>query len=114
MGSEPAASFSSGVIEAIHAIDSTGRKLTLKQLGAVDRLRIFKAIGGALAANPPYLGLAMLAFSVTEIDGVPVPPPCNEAQLEGLVQRLGDCGLDAVADALDAQDKAAPECDAGN
>ncbi len=47
--------------------------------------------------------MAGLAFSVQEIDGVPVPTPVTEAQIEGLVDRLGDDGLAAIASALNEQ-----------
>lgn len=87
--------------------DSLGRELAIKRLGALDRLRIFKAIGSNLSSNAPYLGMAMLAFSVTAIDGIPVPAPGNEAQLEALIQKLGDEGIDAVADSLDADEAGA-------
>ena len=69
-------------------------------MGALDRLRLFKAIGPMLAQNPPYLGMAMLASSVTAIDDVPVPAPATEAQIEALISRLGDTGIAAVADAF--------------
>ena len=69
-------------------------------MGALDRLRLFKAIGPMLAQNPPYLGMAMLASSVTAIDDVPVPAPATESQIEALISRLGDTGISAVADAL--------------
>ena len=81
--------------------DGTGRTLTLRRLDALDRLRLFKALGAELSLNAPYLGMALLAASVTEIDGLPVPPPITEDQLEALVRRLGDAGIAAVADALD-------------
>ena len=95
--------------------DSEGRVLTLRRLTALDRLRLYKAIGAVLAENAPYLGMALLAISVTAIDGVPVPLPGSEGQLEGILQRLGDTGIEAVAAALEAND-AAPlsETDAGN
>jgi hypothetical protein len=48
--------------------------------------------------------MALLACSVTAIDGVPVPPPVTEEQLESLVRRLGDAGISAAADALDTID----------
>jgi hypothetical protein len=31
-----------------------------------------------------------------EIDGVPVPPPATEPQIESLIDRLGDDGLAAI------------------
>jgi hypothetical protein len=80
--------------------DQHGRQLLVRRLSALDRLRLFKAIGPDLAQNPPYLGLAMLAASVRAIDDVPIPPPVREGQLEALVHQLGDDGLAAVADIL--------------
>ena len=44
--------------------------------------------------------LAGLVFSVTEIDGIPVPLPTTEQQIEALVERLGDDGLDAIVQSL--------------
>lgn len=82
--------------------DSRGRTITCRPPTALDRLRVFKAVGPVLAENPRYVGYATLAMAVSAIDGVPVPPPANEAQVEALVERLGDEGLVAVGDALDA------------
>lgn len=80
--------------------DDDGRELAVRRLSALDRLRLFKAIGPALSQNTPYLGMAMLAASVTAIDGMPVPFPTTEQQLEGLVAKLGDTGIVAIADVL--------------
>jgi len=44
--------------------------------------------------------MATLACSVAAIDDVPVPPPANEAQIEALVARLGDTGINAIASVL--------------
>ncbi|HTR17159.1 MAG TPA: hypothetical protein VMI52_09020 [Acetobacteraceae bacterium] len=79
--------------------DRDGRSLVVRKLNALDRLRLFKAVGAVLAENEPYLGMAMLAASVCSIDAVPVPFPGNEAQVEALVSRLGDAGIAAVAGA---------------
>ena len=83
-------------------VDGQGRMLTLRQLNALDRLRLFKAAGPDLAQNAPWLGMAMLAASVVAIDTVPVPAPATEFQVEALVARLGDDGLAAISDALEA------------
>jgi hypothetical protein len=80
--------------------DRSGRELCVRPLSALDRLRLFKAIGPDLAENAPYVGMALLAISVTNIDNIPVPAPMTEGQIEALVQRLGDDGLAAVSDAL--------------
>lgn len=81
-------------------VDAHGRKLSLHRLDALDKLRLFKAVGPTLAQNEPYLGMALLACSVIAIDDVPYPMPVNEAQIEHFVQRLGEMGLAAVAQGL--------------
>src|SRR5271168_2333852 len=81
-------------------VDTNGRRLSLRRLTALDTLRLFKAAGPMLAQNKPCLSMAGLAFSVLEIDGVPVPAPITEAQIEGLVERLGDDGLAAIANVI--------------
>jgi len=87
--------------EAAPAVtDAAGRVLALRRLTALDKLRLYKAAGPALAENAPWMGVALLAASVTAIDAVPVPAPATEAQIEALVGRLGEGGLAAVADAL--------------
>ncbi len=80
--------------------DAAGRAITLRRLNALDKLRLFKAAGPVLAQNPLWLGMATLACATTDIDGVPVPPPANEAQVEALVGKLGDIGIAAIAKAL--------------
>jgi hypothetical protein len=82
------------------ATDRNGRRLLLRRLTALDTLRLFKAAGPVLAQNEPWLSMAGLAFSVLEIDGVPVPTPATEANIESVIERLGDAGLAAVADTL--------------
>jgi hypothetical protein len=86
--------------QTIPAIDRMGRRLLLRRMTALDTLRLFKAAGPNLAQNGPWLSLAGLAFSVVEIEGVPVPAPATEAQIESLIDRLGDDGLAAIADVL--------------
>ena len=86
--------------------DAAGRVLTVRRTNTLDRLRLFKALGPALAENERYLGLACLAFAVTAIDGVPMPQPTNEAQLEAAIERIGDDGIAAIAATLRTKDPA--------
>lgn len=79
--------------------DSLGRTLSLRKVGALQKLRLFKACGANASSNP-YLGMAMLASAVSAIDEIPVAQPVNEQQIEALVQRLGDEGLEAVGTAM--------------
>jgi hypothetical protein len=92
--------------------DATGRVLTVRRQTTLDRLRLFKAVGPALAYNDRYLGLAGLAFSVTAIDGVPVPQPTNDAQIEAAIDRIGDAGMAAIGAALNPEEPA--DATAGN
>jgi hypothetical protein len=81
---------------AVETIDAEGRKLKVRPPNALDKLRLFKAIGPELGQNPLYLGMAVSACAVIEIDGIPVPPPSTDHQIELLIGRLGNAGLDAA------------------
>jgi hypothetical protein len=95
-------------------IDKVGRKLSLRTLTALDTLRLFKAAGPVLSQNEPWLAMVSLASSVHEIEGIPVPAPANEAQIEALIDRLGEDGLAAIAAATDEQEKAGRPARVGN
>lgn len=103
-----------GEMHPVIVTDSRNRKLTLRILTVLDRLRLFKAAGPVLSENNPWFGMAILASSVAEIDGVPVPLPSNESQIESAVARLGDEGLSAAAAALDGDETDELETRAGN
>jgi len=99
----PSATIIANATAAPTVTDSLGRRLALRRMTSLDKLRLFKAAGPVLAQNQPWLGMAMLACSVAEIDNVPVPPTTNEQQIESVVARLGDFGIAAVAEALNGQ-----------
>lgn len=92
----PSARIVAAAAAVTRVVDAEGRVLEVRRPGALDRLRLFKAVGPGLAQNDRYLGYGMLAMCVVSIDGVPVPQPGSEGQLESLVQRLGDVGMVAV------------------
>ena len=113
--STPSARIVAAAEDRRSVIDADGRRLHLRRMNALDRLRLFKAAGPALSQNPYWLGMASLACSVVAIDDVPVPAPTNEQQIEGVVSRLGDAGVSAVAKALHAASEPADaERPAGN
>jgi hypothetical protein len=90
--------------QTLRTSDARGRSLAFRRPTALDTLRLFKAAGPVLAQNPPWLAMAGLAFAVEEIDGIPVPSPVNESQIELLVDRLGEQGLSAIAASIDLAD----------
>jgi hypothetical protein len=77
--------------------DKAGRTISLRRVGVVERLRLFKALGPELSMNDAYMGYAIVAASVAVLDGVPMPFPVNEAGVESLLGRLGDDAVEAVA-----------------
>jgi hypothetical protein len=80
--------------------DSAGRELTIRKLDSLDKFRLFKALGPADANNQPVLGYAMLAASVTAVNGVLLPPMLTSRQIEATISQLGDHGIEAAAEFL--------------
>jgi hypothetical protein len=80
--------------------DTLNRDILLRQITALDRLRLLKAAGPELSQNQSWLSMATLVMSVLEINGTPKVTPANERQIEALVAELGDAGLQAVSDGL--------------
>jgi hypothetical protein len=82
--------------------DARGRTITIIKLGALQKMRLLKAVGPVNSKNDQYMGYAALAASVTAIDGMPEGFPGSEAQIEAIVGRLDQDGLDAVAEGYTA------------
>ena len=93
--------------------DAEGRRLTLRRLGALDRLRLLEAAGAELSRNDRWLGMAVLACSVAAIDDLPWPMPASKQGVEAMVERLGDAGIAAVSRAI-APEAGADAAIAGN
>jgi hypothetical protein len=91
--------------------DERGRVLAIKKMKPLDRLKMFEVVGAENSKNEMYLGYASLAYHVASIDGEAVNRPATKMQLEALVQRLDDDGLNAVGQWLEEQAKANQEID---
>ncbi len=76
--------------------DSRSREIGIKKMGPLDRMKLFEVCGPENSRNEAYLGYASLAFCVSSIDGDPISRPFNKLQLEGLIQRLDDDGIEAI------------------
>ena len=94
--------------------DKAGRCLTLRDVGVLETLRLYKALGPELSQNDAYLGLAVLAARVAMIDQIPVPFPASETAVEGVLARLGNDGAAAVARAVAPAPAAEVIVEAGN
>lgn len=88
-------------LKHVRTRDNRGRIIGLKKLGAGDRMRVMRILGGALTENIVYFGHAMLAAHVREFDGEAVPAPTSALQIEALVGLLDDDGLEAIATAIE-------------
>jgi hypothetical protein len=95
-------------------VDKAGRRITLRRVGVLETLRLFRALGGELAENKSYVGLATIAASADMIDDVPVPFPTSVATLEAIIERLGEDGMDAISDVWAAAQSGRTEIEAGN
>jgi hypothetical protein len=81
--------------------DAGGRSIEVRKLKILDRMRVIELVGAANAANEQYLGFAVLAYSVSSIDGNPVGRPATKLALEAIVQQLDDDGFAAVSKAFE-------------
>ncbi|QEH36504.1 hypothetical protein OJF2_50880 [Aquisphaera giovannonii] len=97
-GETPSESIVKAANKPILVTDTLGRSLGVRKMLLLDRMRMFEVIGPENSKNEAYVGYSALAFSVVSIDGDPVARPANKIQLEALVQRLGDEGIEAVAE----------------
>jgi len=72
-----------------------GFKVTLKKPGVLSQFRLVKMLGDA-AKNQVYVGMMLPMTYVSEIDGKTVAYPNSERELEALITRLDEDGVNAV------------------
>ena len=86
--------------------DAKGRVLTLRTLTVLDQVRIMRAIGAEQSQNAPYTSVVMAACTVSDIDGVPLPMPRNERDIDDRIVRVGDDGFAIITAHLRQQTQA--------
>ena len=77
--------------------DTLGRSITIKELDITDQFDLIEA-AGALSENKAWFGLAALVFSVTSIDGQPMPKPTRKEDFRRNSATLKTEGVNAVAE----------------
>jgi hypothetical protein len=77
--------------------DARGRKIKIRKLMPLDRLRLFEALGAVLSENAMYFSYTMSVACIEEIDGNLYGIPTSKIQIEAMISRLDDHGLEAVA-----------------
>jgi hypothetical protein len=88
-------------IAEIAVTDSAGRTIKLKKPGVLAQFRLVEIMGDT-ASNQTYMGMVLPLIFVTSIDGDPVFPPTSKLQVEALIQRLDEHGVDAVLTGVNA------------
>ena len=94
--STPSQQFVAAASRTENITDSKGRVLRVRDLLALDQMRLLRAVGPAQATNQPYFHMVECAAMVTHIGDTPCPMPLNERQIDAAVERLGDEGMAAV------------------
>lgn len=85
----------SSIVETEKVADD-GRTIKVRKLTPRRRMQVFAFVGSELAGNQQYMSMAMIAASVVAIDGEGIPMPTSRREIEALVERLGDEGMDAA------------------
>ncbi len=75
--------------------DAQGRVIVLKKPGILAQYRIIE-VAGESSKNEVYMRMVLPLIYVTELDGIPISQPANKLQLESLIQRLDESGVEAV------------------
>lgn len=76
--------------------DAKGREIAVTVLGPADMLQLLEAAGDA-SSNAGYVRYASVIYSVSAIDGIPVPKPSMKKHILDNAARLGNEGFAAVA-----------------
>jgi hypothetical protein len=77
-------------------IDATGKKLTIRKLTALDQLKLYRAIGSEHCDNQRVYWMSAAAAGVSHINGVFMPFPKNQDQIDDRMKRIGDEGLAVI------------------
>lgn len=75
--------------------DAIGRRLTLKKPGVLAQYRLVDILGDS-ASNQVYMNMVLPLIYVTQIDDDAVYPPMKKSEVEALIQRLDEDGINCV------------------
>jgi hypothetical protein len=83
------------VAQPVKVTDARGREITLRKPPVLAQFRFVEALGKS-AENQSYLAMTMPLIFIGAIDGVAVPTPNTKGEVEALIQRLDEEGLEAL------------------
>jgi hypothetical protein len=91
-------------IAATHAthlvVDSAGRRITLRKPGVLAQFKLVEALG-EVAENRIYMRMVLPLLYVTDIDNEPVVMLMKKSEVEILIKRLDDHGIQAVMNGME-------------
>jgi hypothetical protein len=87
----------------VHTLtDSNGRQISWSPLSVLQQARLMRSVGSEHSNNQAFMGVAVLAACVVDIDGVPCPRAQTLLQVDAAIERLGDEGYAAVVKSMAA------------
>lgn len=95
-GEAPSASIVQDANRVVRVKDRRGRTLGIKRPGVLAQFRLIEIVGGDVARNDVYMGMALPLFWLVEIDGEAIYPPTTKAELEVLIKRVEEEGIEAI------------------
>lgn len=85
--------------QAVTITDKRGRVIVLRRPGVLAQYRLIEALGNEAASNQTYVGMVLPLLYVESIDRSPAPT-ASKRQIEALIERLGDEGIEAVGNGV--------------
>lgn len=82
-------------LKTVEVIDNNARVIGLKKPSTLAQFRLVEILG-PLAENRVYMNMVLPLVFVTSIEGDPVSMPSTKLQIDALIQRLDDAGVEAV------------------
>lgn len=95
----PSAEIIKAAASGVTVTDATGRRIQLRKPGPLAQYRLVEAAGQS-AENRTYMSMTLPLIYVAAIDDAPIGAIQNKGHLEALIQRLGDEGIEAVANGI--------------
>lgn len=80
--------------------DARGRQIALRKPGVLMQYRMVEVMGET-AKNEVYMGMILPLMFVASIDGEQVMQPTSKREVEALIVRLDEDGINAVAAAVE-------------
>ncbi|NMM21844.1 MAG: hypothetical protein HHJ15_18145 [Rhodoferax sp.] len=77
-------------------LDAQGRSITLQKPGVLAQFRMIEMLGGETAKNQVYVGMVLPLLYIASIDGEALPRLSSKRELEALIQRLDEDGIECV------------------